>query len=224
MGCTDGGRTLFHQSERATDCRWLRVLVKCAAGKLFLPGGEGDEIIGYPNVGDLRKVRPSIRALEGPFTATSTGATRWSTAFWQESMTASPCIPLTSREVLSGIESGTTLETVRLVRGRLVCHTYCTRNTKDIDPRHDTRSLLLRNLRRASESWRRSFDYCPISITRANGMLHHLGVTYPKRTLPTLENSSRLRRRPSEASASEIICRGQAPNWYQSGSAGASGK
>src|SRR5581483_8450020 len=133
-------RTLFHQSEEATDCRWLRVLVKCAAGKIFLStemGGTANEIIGYPKVGDLREVRPSIRALEGTLSAASAEAD-WPAIFWQECMIATPCFPLKSDEVSSNIAPATTGEAINSVRRELISHAYRTRVTTDVDARHDT--------------------------------------------------------------------------------------
>lgn len=64
------GLNSWHQSETATDIRWVRVLSMILAGRMiFQPEMKHlvNEIIGYPEVGDLRKVRPSIRAMEQSF-------------------------------------------------------------------------------------------------------------------------------------------------------------
>lgn len=58
------GSTLWHQSQEATDCRWLRVMAQVVAGRFHLPADFGDEWFKYPNLGDQREVRPSIRAAE----------------------------------------------------------------------------------------------------------------------------------------------------------------
>lgn len=94
---------LDHQSEKATDVRWFRVMMLIVNGKLYLPTGDDEsvrEILEYPNYGDLRAVRPSIRALEMGF---SVGfmersdndikkSVKWNNDFWQESFDKLDCI------------------------------------------------------------------------------------------------------------------------------------
>ena len=61
-----------HQSQEATDVRWLKLLFLAITGKLRLPGGpdspQEDDLVEelrlYPDYGDMRKVRPTIRAIE----------------------------------------------------------------------------------------------------------------------------------------------------------------
>jgi len=58
---------LDHQSEQSTDVRWLKYVLKMALGKMrFLSSlrERAEEILFFPNRGDLRVVRPSIRAGE----------------------------------------------------------------------------------------------------------------------------------------------------------------
>ena len=62
-----------HQSQEATDVRWLKVIFLAISGKLVLPRNPDssqksdlvEELRLYPNHGDMRKVRPTIRSLEG---------------------------------------------------------------------------------------------------------------------------------------------------------------
>lgn len=57
--------TLFHQSQEATDCRWVRLMCILCAGKLIMQSREQiEELINYPDV-EMQKVRPTIRAMEG---------------------------------------------------------------------------------------------------------------------------------------------------------------
>ena len=52
--------------------RWLKVVFLAISGKLLLPGGPDspreddlvEELRLYPDHGDMRKVRPTIRAIE----------------------------------------------------------------------------------------------------------------------------------------------------------------
>ena len=75
-------RCMDHQSQEATDARWLKVAFLAISGGLILPGGpdtahDGDvveELRLYPNHGDMRKVRPTIRAIESTIRSMETGA------------------------------------------------------------------------------------------------------------------------------------------------------
>lgn len=62
------GETFDHQSQRATDIRWLKLiyLIICQE-RLIFPESFAEkleEIRLYPDKGDMRSVRPSIRAME----------------------------------------------------------------------------------------------------------------------------------------------------------------
>ncbi len=57
-----------HQSQAATDIRWLKLLslIVCREGAVFPEKMKDavDEILDYPNSGDLKSVRPRIRSME----------------------------------------------------------------------------------------------------------------------------------------------------------------
>jgi hypothetical protein len=56
-----------HQSQPATDVRWLKVIFQMIIGRMIFPESMRDhveELRLYPDLGDMRKVRPSIRAAE----------------------------------------------------------------------------------------------------------------------------------------------------------------
>ena len=61
-----------HQSQEATDVRWLKVVFLAISGQLLLPGDPDsprednlvEELRLYPDHGDMREVRPTIRAIE----------------------------------------------------------------------------------------------------------------------------------------------------------------
>jgi len=57
---------LDHQSQAATDLRWVVVLCRLAAGTLHVSPDMVKELALYPHLGDQHKVRPSIRATEIP--------------------------------------------------------------------------------------------------------------------------------------------------------------
>jgi len=60
--------------------------------------GLGDEIIGYPNVGDMRAVRPSIRSMEGALHRLKADGTEerpnWSVEFWDRCLAETGCVPV----------------------------------------------------------------------------------------------------------------------------------
>jgi len=105
------GLNSWHQSETATDIRWARVLSMILAGRMiFQPEMKHlvDEIIGYPEFGDLRKVRPSIRAMEQSFSAPELhdeGAKQgsWIEKFWTRSKRETQC-SLLPRSVVSSTD------------------------------------------------------------------------------------------------------------------------
>jgi hypothetical protein len=105
-----------HQSQEATDIRWFKLTyfaVVCDRMKFAMADSErsfekAEELRLYPNHGDQRVVRPSVRAAEMMLRATNekTGQPHeapvsleskmpppWHDSFWQECLNATPCIP-----------------------------------------------------------------------------------------------------------------------------------
>lgn len=85
--------TLDHQSEKSTDVRWLKCALNIATGKVKFMGTMREyveEILAFPNKGDMRKVRPSIRAMEMAFRRNP--PTAWVEIFWVELLTKTGCI------------------------------------------------------------------------------------------------------------------------------------
>lgn len=129
--------TLDHQSQEATDCRWVRLMCMVSTGKIVVPPEFVKEIAYYPNYGDMREVRSSIRATEIAF-ATPDGKSRdWAEKFWMQCLTDTPCFSLQFKEV-SKLEIGTTLDRVKQVYDLLIEHCLQTLKTSTIDARHET--------------------------------------------------------------------------------------
>lgn len=99
-----------HQSERSTDIRWLRVLNAIACDRLNLPERmemRVEEILEFPKKGDLRIVRPFIRATEMILRSVDRDDEPFHMApgfpfseFWRECYEKTPCMmsPLKSRD------------------------------------------------------------------------------------------------------------------------------
>lgn len=132
-------RTLFHQSQESTDCRWARVIALMAAGKLMLPpDGTAKEIGYYPDLGDMRKVRPTIRALELSFsTVQDQASNEWPDLFWAQCLRDTPCFPLNAETTKAPPLVRTTIDQVGEVRRQLQIHCASTRKTTAVDERHD---------------------------------------------------------------------------------------
>ena len=133
-------RTLYHQSEEATDARWMKQFFLLAVGKLHLPTQEMvRQIVQYPDYGDLRAVRPFIRASEIGMVGLDPPPTNWATTFWTKCLNETPCMQRTSTQsspVISPI--GTTAEQIASVRKDVIEHFFASLHTTATDPRHDT--------------------------------------------------------------------------------------
>lgn len=86
---------LDHQSEHSTDVRWLICVFGSLTGKVHYPQGfekKIEEMRLYPDYGDMRKVRPSVRAQEQMFWGFGDFDFAWSAEFWDECHGATPCL------------------------------------------------------------------------------------------------------------------------------------
>jgi hypothetical protein len=85
--------SLDHQSEKSTDVRWLKYVLKAILRKIVFHEALREtaaEIIAYPNKGDLRKVRPSIRA--GEMMLRRSPPSDWIKKYWAELESKTECI------------------------------------------------------------------------------------------------------------------------------------
>lgn len=87
-------KSYFHQSQEATDCRWVKVLCLVLGEKLKLATEEQvRNILEYPNFGDMRFVRSFIRATEIVRDPSETMDLMWSNEFWNVGFAITSCIP-----------------------------------------------------------------------------------------------------------------------------------
>ena len=133
-------QSFAHQSESATDCRWARVLFMMALGKLHFPRELEDLIRGvveYPNHGDLRAVRPFIRATEGALDQAANKNSDWPNEFWSFCFANSAC-EKPDGDNYAGVPSfGTTRQKIAEVSRHLESHFNRTITTTAIDAKHD---------------------------------------------------------------------------------------
>jgi hypothetical protein len=136
------GTAFWHQSQEATDCRWMRVFAMLASGSLLFPQGAEDkvrEIVEYPDYGDQRGVRPSIRALEGAADGTKDGfrVSAWSPSFWKQAyeFTRNDHARFSGKNPVS--LCALSLDDVRCTREALGLHSEATTTGTAVDPRHE---------------------------------------------------------------------------------------
>lgn len=130
--------TLDHQSQESTDCRWVRLLCVLVAGQLVVPPDLAKRICYYPNEGDMREVRPSIRASEISLDAPDQSLPRpWASKFWQQCLSDTPCLHFPYEGQTVRVAMGTTPDRVQRVYSQLIQLCNTTRETTTVDARHD---------------------------------------------------------------------------------------
>ena len=138
-------KTLWHQTQESTDCRWLKVFCMLVAEK-FVIGLEKPEdserkvkeIYFYPDFGDKGSVEASIRAKEIYLSCIDTNSSDWSSKFWDECLAKTSCLSVNTKVTDTKPLVGTTIDRLRDVYDLLIEHTHKTRTTSHVDARHDT--------------------------------------------------------------------------------------
>lgn len=141
-GLMDGVAKVFdHQSQEATDCRWLKVLVGLLAGRLHLPWKDRiEEILQYPSLGDMRRVRPSIRATEMSLRNLDNHpgdhpASDWVQEFWAQCYRDTACFGFVEHPVAD--RPGIGLDEIKSLFNSVAEHADRFRSTTAPDARHD---------------------------------------------------------------------------------------
>jgi hypothetical protein len=136
-----------HQSEKATDVRWMKVMHDIVSGQMQFPTSMRDLLEDfrlYPDRGDMRSVRPHIRAMEMGLRSIEIGGKDLNIdappimgeAFWKEMKDKTDCI------LPRGFEPPTIppkdlRDDVFAVVQEVQHHFDQTIATTDVDPRHD---------------------------------------------------------------------------------------
>lgn len=127
--------TFDHQSQEATDVRWVSILFRMALGELHMPEDEWYEITDYPYKGDMRSVRPCIRSMEMTFADAVLHP--WPNVFWDYVLQQTTCMPapLDSRE--DNDQPVNIQKRLVEVRGALLRHWNSSLSTTGLSPKHD---------------------------------------------------------------------------------------
>jgi hypothetical protein len=138
-----------HQSQQSTDIRWLIIMNFMANDRLIVDPALGErvqQIIEYPNLGDMKSVRPSIRAMEIMFRGDPDEKNdekkkekhaEISEKIWDELYEGTRCLPLpfTKPKTYSYAEA---LSELVAVYREILTHFHASTQTTGIDARHDT--------------------------------------------------------------------------------------
>jgi len=137
-------KTLDHQSQEATDCRWLKVIIPAICGKLIFREGKDEQLVKelaeYPYYGDPCKVRPSVRSLE-MFSAPGViqkDKTVWPTTFWTHCLTETGCEVLRSSKEAASMITTPNSDDVSKLQESLCAHFMSTISATTADAKHDT--------------------------------------------------------------------------------------
>lgn len=138
-------KCLFHQSQEATDLRWLKLRYCQSIGKLHVPVEFESELINFPNEGDMRSVRPKIRAMEMTFRSfengedSPEGVSLFETeAFWQEMLKKTECSAFPLEEAKDiGIDRKALMFEAETIFEQLIVHFHNTTTTTSVEARTD---------------------------------------------------------------------------------------
>lgn len=139
-------RNLGHQSQEATDCRWIRVAYQVICEQLIFTGETMHnirEILEYPNYGGMRMVQPSIRASEisisqmKAITGSSKEDAAWISHFWEVGFEVTPCI-IPDREVITeDVDSNQVFSNLSKIQEEVSQGFIDTATMTSVDARHD---------------------------------------------------------------------------------------
>ena len=137
--------TLGHQTQEATDCRWVKVICALLAEKIKIALETREEsehsvkkILYYPDHGDPSEARASIRDTEMMLNQIYPNQYKWSAKFWSECLAKTSCFRFNSNFTKENVVAGTTIEHFAEVRDLFFEHTHKTQTTSSVDARHDT--------------------------------------------------------------------------------------
>ena len=130
------GMWLPPQSQAATDCRWLKLMLTIASGKMQLSKEKKEDLLKYPE-GDLKKIRPFIRASEMVQNPIVRHDLTWSNSFWDKAWINTPCLSLKTDNTEQVTDAICTNEEVVNLREKLKEHWVNTHSTTAINAKHD---------------------------------------------------------------------------------------
>lgn len=141
-------RVMFHQSQEATDCRWVKLMGTILSGKVRFMKGQEDMVESfnrYPDHGDQKSVRPQIRAME-MMDGLTEPKYQWAKKFWDYCYENTACIPeINEKSQAEIIRKQAEISRHKKhyhsvtpgVRDALISHFFNTSKTSAVDSRHE---------------------------------------------------------------------------------------
>lgn len=131
------GQCFRHQSQEATDCRWLKVMLQVVSGKVCTPREIVNSLKNYPYEGDLKSIRPLIRSLEMTSNPMTVQDLTWANKFWDSAWKNTPCLDLSNENKTSEEKPCCCIEDISELRKELEQHWMDTHSTTGVDAKHD---------------------------------------------------------------------------------------
>lgn len=110
-----------HQSEASTDIRWFKVIIAIISGRMRFPPSFAErleEFRLFPDKGDMRSVRPSIRSME--MTLRRSHPATWIGKFWAQALRDTRCIDPSEGQGYSFIDTGLDPDTLYAARDGVI--------------------------------------------------------------------------------------------------------
>lgn len=134
-----------HQSQASTDCRWFKIMTMIAQDRFKFPIEMQklfEEIIDYPNAGDMRKIRPAIRSAEIAtrnifYDDSSVHQNGYNEDFWSEWQIKSECIINIDDVKYSNQDRSAIFGRVHAIYEQINEHFQSTLITTKVDAKHD---------------------------------------------------------------------------------------
>jgi hypothetical protein len=129
---------LDHQSEQSTDIRWFKLILTAISGHMHFHSKMSDrieELRLFPDKGDMRSVRPFIRA--GEMTLRRYPPSKWIEAFWDELMRKTRCIDPTKADDHAFTNTSINPKTLYATRHDVIDRFFTHMTAKRVDARLD---------------------------------------------------------------------------------------
>lgn len=112
---------LDHHSEASTDIRWFKVIVAIISDRIRFPRSFAEKVEEFrlfPDKGDMRSVRPSIRAMEMNLRRSYPAG--WIEQFWAQALRDTACIDPSEGQGYTAIETGIDPDTLYAARDSII--------------------------------------------------------------------------------------------------------
>jgi hypothetical protein len=114
-------KVLDHQSEASTDIRWFKVIIAIISGRMRFPASFAErleEFRLFPDKGDMRSVRPSIRSME--MTLRRSHPAEWIGKFWAQALRGTRCIDPSEGQGYTFVDTGIDPKTLYAARDSVI--------------------------------------------------------------------------------------------------------